>query len=66
MKIQNQLLKIVFVIIVLVVGNVCGYSEECILKLVKCYFGFDILANFTFSVNWKKVFKIGLNIFTKN
>lgn len=66
MKIQNQLLRIVFVLGVLVVGNVCGYSEDAVLTIVKCYFGFEIVASATLSINWKKVVKFGLNIFTKN
>ncbi len=65
MKIPKQ---IVLVILVMVVGKACGYSEESIMSLVKFIIGFGM-----FIVNAKFIIKKGKDIkeyaikfFTKN
>lgn len=50
MKIPEQ---IVLVIVVMLVGKACGYSEESIMSLVKFIIGFGIIVNAKFII--KKV-----------
>ena len=55
------------VIIVMLVGKVCGYSEEMIMDLVKFIIGFEILVNAKFIIKKTKAgIEITIKFFTKN
>ena len=68
MKISKHFLVATLVIIVMVVGKACGYSEELIMdSIFKSIIGFEILVNVRFTiqkVDNKKTFT--LEFFTKN
>ena len=51
MKIPEQ---IVLVIVVMLVGKACGYSEESIMSLVKFIIGFGIIVNAKFIIKKSK------------
>lgn len=56
-----------FVIIVMLVGKVCGYSEELIIDLVKYIIGFEILLNAKFIIKkTKSSIEFAIKFFTKN
>lgn len=55
------------VIIVMIVGKVCGYREELIIDLVKYIIGFEILLNARFIIKkTKNSIEFIINFFTKN
>lgn len=55
------------VIIVMLVGKVCGYSEELIMDLVKFIIGFEILVNAKFIIEkTKNGIEFTIEFFTKN
>lgn len=56
-----------FMIIVMLVGKVCGYSEELIMDLVKFIIGFEILVNAKFIIKkTKNGIEFTIKFFTKN
>ena len=58
---------IVLVIVVMVVGKVCGYSEKLIVDLVKFIIGFGIVVNAKFIIKRVKDIKeFTIKFFTKN
>ena len=58
---------IVLVIVVMVVGKVCGYSEKLIVDLVKFIIGFGIVVNAKFIIKKVKDIKeFTIKFFTKN
>lgn len=65
MKIPKQ---IVLVILVMVVGKACGYSEESIMSLVKFIIGFGMfIVNAKFIIKKAKGIKeFTIKFFTKN
>lgn len=64
MKIPEQ---IVLVFLVMLVGKVCGYSEELIIDLVKFIIGFGIIVNAKFIIKKAKGIKeFTIKFFTKN
>ena len=64
MKIPEQ---IVLVIVVMLVGKACGYSEESIMSLVKFIIGFAIIVNAKFIIKKSKDIKeYAIKFFTKN
>lgn len=64
MKIPEQ---IVLVILVMLVGKACGYSEESIMGLVKFIIGFGIIVNAKFSIKkGKDIKEYVIKFFTKN
>ena len=64
MKIPEQ---IVLVILVMLVGKACGYSEESIMGLVKFIVGFGIIVNAKFVIKkGKKIKEYAIKFFTKN
>lgn len=64
MKIPEQ---IVLVVLVMLVGKVCGYSEELIIDLVKFIIGFGIIVNAKFIIKKAKDIKeFTIKFFTKN
>ena len=64
MKIPEQ---IVLVIVVMLVGKACGYSEESIMSLVKFIIGFGIVVNTKFIIKkGKDIKEYIIKIFTKN
>ena len=64
MKIPEQ---IVLVVLVMLVGKVCGYSEELIIDLVKFIIGFGIIVNAKFIIKKAKGIKeFTIKFFTKN
>ena len=57
----------VFVIVVMIVGKVCGYSEESIMDLVKFIIGFGIVINAKFIIKkGKDIKEYAIRFFTKN
>ena len=63
MKIPEQ---IVLVIVVMLVGKACGYSEESIMSLVKFIIGFGIIVNAKFIIKKSKDIKeYAIKFFTK-
>ncbi len=54
MEIQSKLL---FVVIVMLVGKACGYSEETIISLVKFIVGVEIIVNAEFIIKKSKDIK---------
>jgi len=64
MKIPEQ---IVLVVLVMLVGKVCGYSEELIIGLVKFIIGFGIIVNAKSIIKKAKGIKeFTIKFFTKN
>ena len=64
MKIPEQ---IVLVVLVMLVGKVCGYSEELIIDLVKFIIGFGIIVNAKFIFKKAKDIKeFTIKFFSKN
>ena len=64
MKIPEQF---VLVIVVMLVGKACGYSEESIMSLVKFIIGFGIVVNTKFIIKkGKDIKEYIIKIFTKN
>ena len=64
MKIPEQ---IVFVVVVMLVGKACGYSEESIMNLVKFIIGFGIVVNIKFIIKkTKEIKEYAIKFFTKN
>ena len=64
MKIPEQ---IVLVVLIMLVGKVCGYSEELIIDLVKFIIGFGIIVNAKFIIKKAKDIKeFTIKFFTKN
>ena len=64
MKIPEQ---IVLVVLVMLVGKVCGYSEELIIDLVKFIIGFGIIVHAKFIIKKAKDIKeFTIKFFTKN
>lgn len=64
MKIPEQ---IVLVIVVMLVGKACGYSEESIMSLVKFIIGSGIVVNTKFIIKkGKDIKEYIIKIFTKN
>ena len=64
MKIPEQ---IVLVVLVMLVGKVCGYSEELIIDLVKFIIGFGIIVNAKFIIKKAKDIKeFTIKFYTKN
>ena len=58
---------ICFSIIVMLVGKVCGYSEELIIDLVRYIIGFEILLNAKFIIKkTKNSIEFAIKFFTKN
>ena len=56
-----------FMIIVMLVGKVCGYSEELIMDVVKFIIGFEILVNAKFIIKkTKNGIEFTIKFFTKN
>lgn len=56
-----------FMIIIMIVGKVCGYSEELIIDLVKYIIGFKVLLNAKFIINkTKNGIEFAIRLFTKN
>ncbi len=52
---------------VMLVGKVCGYSEELIMNLVKFIIGFEILVNAKFIIKKTKTgIEFTIKFFTKN
>ena len=59
--------RIVLVIVVMLVGKACGYSEESIMSLVKFIIGFGIVVNTKFIIKkGKDIKEYIIKIFTKN
>ena len=57
----------VFAIVVMIVGKVCGYSEESIMDLVKFIIGFGIVINIKFIIKkGKDIKEYAIKFFTKN
>lgn len=57
----------IFAIVVMIVGKVCGYSEESIIDLVKLILGFGIIINAKFiKKNGKIIKEYAIRFFTKN
>ncbi len=63
MNIQNQIIICLFIIIVLIIGRICGYSEKNIMKLVKWFIGFECM---TFVIVIIDTLQVVINLFTKN
>ena len=64
MKIPEQ---IVLVVLVMLVGKVCGYREELIIGLVKFIIGFGIIVKAKFIIKKAKEIKeFTIKFFTKN
>ena len=64
MKIPEQ---IVLVVLIMLVGKACGYSEELIIDLVKFIIGFGIIVNAKFIIKKSKDIKeYAIKFFTKN
>lgn len=58
---------IVLVIVVMLVGKVCGYSEKSIMDLVKYIISFGILVKAKFIIKkLKDIKEFTLTLFTKN
>ena len=59
--------QICLIIVVMIVGKACGYSENLIIDLVKFIIGFEIIVNIKFIAKKSKELKqFAINIFTKN
>lgn len=57
----------VFMIIVMVVGKVCGYREELIISLVKSIIGFEILLDTKIIIKKaKNILELSIKFFSKN
>lgn len=64
MKIPEQ---IVLVVLIMLVGKACGYSEELIIDLVKFIIGFGIIVNAKFIIKkCKDRIEFAIKFFTKN
>ena len=64
MKIPEQ---IVLVVLIMLVGKACGYSEELIMDLVKFIIGFGIIVNAKFiNKKCKDSIEFAIKFFTKN
>ncbi|MFR8115761.1 MAG: hypothetical protein ACLVAK_01940 [Clostridia bacterium] len=59
--------QIAFVVIVMLVGKACGYSEETIISLVKFIVGVEIIVNAEFIIKKSKDIKeYIIKLFAKN
>lgn len=64
MKIPEQ---IVFVVLIMLVGKACGYSEEFVMNLAKFIIGFGIIVNAKFVIKKAKdIIEFTIKFFTKN
>lgn len=67
MKIPEQIVLVILVILVMVVGKACGYSEESIMSLVKFIIGFGIIVNAKFIIKkGKDIKEYAIKFSTKN
>ena len=58
---------ICLIIVVMIVGKACGYSENLIIDLVKFIIGFEIIVSIRFIITKsKKLKQLAIKIFTKN
>lgn len=58
---------ICLVIVIMLVGKDCGYSEELIIGLVKYIIGFEILLNAKVIIKTAKgIYEFAIKLFTKN
>lgn len=68
MKISKQDKKLLIsIIFIILVGKVCGLSEEILGKIITGFLSFEILANLNVSIerNGKRKWAIHLKFFTK-